>query len=74
MSPSGVKVPCPSCGDEMPEERLHIEIAHGVCAPCNAMNLGSEYAQPCYGFKNNGATLVKTETLAAHAENVKVVG
>ena len=74
MSPSGRKVPCPSCGDEMPEERLTIEIAHGVCAPCNTANLGSDYAQPCYGFKNNGATLVKTEVLAEHAENVKVVG
>lgn len=67
-------VPCPSCGEPMPEARLTISIANGVCGPCNALRPRQEYAQACYGFKNNGATLVKAEVLADHAENVKVVG
>ena len=58
----------------MPEARLEIEVASGVCAKCNSLRPRGEYAQACYGFKNNGATLVKAEKLSEHAENVKVVG
>lgn len=58
----------------MPIERLTITIANGVCSRCNERNIGSEYAQPVYGFKNNGANLVKSDKMAEHAENVKVVG
>lgn len=67
-------VSCPSCHEDMPAARLTIAVANGVCASCNALRPRTEYAQACYGFKNNGATLVKTEALASHAENVKVVG
>lgn len=65
---------CPSCGKHMPQARLTIPVANGVCADCNTLRPRAEYAQACYGFKNNGANLVKTEVLASHAENVKVVG
>lgn len=58
----------------MPEARLSIPVARGVCKRCNYNNPKTEYAQACYGFKNNGANLVKTDQLADHAENVKVVG
>lgn len=58
----------------MPKARLEIEVARGVCAKCNAARPPAEYAQACYGFKNNGATLVKSDALSEHAENVKVVG
>lgn len=67
-------VPCPSCCEPMPEGRLSISVTNGVCASCNALRPRTEYAQACYGFKNNGATLVRTDALASHAENVKVVG
>lgn len=67
-------VNCPSCNAMMPAARLEIPVARGVCASCNSDRPMPTYAQPCYGFKNNGATLVRTDQLAAHAENVKVVG
>ena len=65
---------CPKCGDDMPAARLTIEVANGVCEKCNNARPRAEYAQACYGFKNNGANLVKTDDLADHAVNVKVVG
>jgi hypothetical protein len=67
-------VPCPSCERLMPEARLTIEIAHGVCVDCNSDRPRPVYAQPCYGFKNNGASVVPADQIRAHAEGVKVVG
>lgn len=58
----------------MPAARLEIPVTGGVCAQCNSVRPRAEYAQACYGFKNNGATLVKSDKLSEHAENVKVVG
>lgn len=58
----------------MPRARLEIPIAGGMCAKCNSHRPRGEYAQACYGFKNNGANLVKSDALSEHAENVKVVG
>lgn len=58
----------------MPEGRLEIPVTGGICAKCNSHRPRGEYAQACYGFKNNGATLVKSDALSEHAENVKVVG
>lgn len=66
--------PCPKCGDLMPKARLEIPVTGGICAQCNSVRPRAEYAQACYGFKNNGANLVKSEVLSEHAENVKVVG
>jgi len=76
MAYTGPLAPCPSCGTDMPEPRLRlVDVTRGVCAACNAQRADADpYVQVCYGFKNNGANLVRQSQLRAHMEGVKVRG
>lgn len=60
---------CVLCETEMPVQR-----PYDKCKKCNRAYVGTKRVQAAYGFKANGANLVKKEKLREHMENQQIRG